>query len=159
RFEVELRSARGHRRGAHRSQLPGSGALFIFFGKHRSALKILFCDGSGMCVFYKRLDQSTFRLPEPLDARATTVAIDERALEALLDGIDVEVPAPKRRRSITPLIVSVEKRSTRRSAVIIHAFTRWADSDSSTGTTEAAARIAALESALAEVRRERDELQ
>ena len=26
------------------------GALFIFFGKHRAALKILFFDGSGMCV-------------------------------------------------------------------------------------------------------------
>lgn len=74
-----------------------SGALFIFFGKHRAALKVLFFDGSGMCVFYKRLDRSTFRVPEPLDARATSVAIDERALEALLDGIDVDAPAPKRR--------------------------------------------------------------
>lgn len=77
-----------------------SGALFIFFGKRRTALKILFFDGSGMCVFYKRLDRSTFKVPEPLDARATSVAIDERALEALLDGIDVEAPAPKRRRSL-----------------------------------------------------------
>jgi transposase len=77
-----------------------SGALFIFFGKHRTALKILFFDGTGMVVFYKRLDHSTFRVPEPLDPRATSVAIDERALEALLDGIDVEAPAPKKRRSI-----------------------------------------------------------
>jgi transposase len=77
-----------------------SGALFIFFGKHRAALKILFFDGSGMCVFYKRLDRSTFKIPEPLDASATSVAIDERALEALLDGIDVEEPAMKRRRSV-----------------------------------------------------------
>jgi transposase len=76
-----------------------SGALFLFFGKHRAALKILFFDGSGMCLFYKRLDRSTFRIPEALDAGASSVAIDERALEALLDGIDVEAPAPKRRRS------------------------------------------------------------
>jgi len=27
-----------------------SGALFVFFGKRRSALKILFFDGSGMCA-------------------------------------------------------------------------------------------------------------
>jgi transposase len=74
-----------------------SGALFIFFGKHRAALKVLFFDGSGMCVFYKRLDAGTFRLPAPTDTRATSVAIDERALEALLDGIDVDRPAPKRR--------------------------------------------------------------
>jgi transposase len=76
-----------------------SGALFVFFGKHRTALKILFFDGSGMCVFYKRLDAGVFKLPTPLDARASSVAIDERALEALLDGIDVETATPKRRRA------------------------------------------------------------
>jgi len=41
-----------------------SGALFLFFGKRRNALKILFFDGSGMCLFYKRLDRRTYRLPE-----------------------------------------------------------------------------------------------
>ena len=40
-----------------------SGALFVFFGKRRSALKILFFDGSGLCLFYKRLDRRTFRVP------------------------------------------------------------------------------------------------
>jgi transposase len=40
-----------------------SGALFVFFGKRRDALKILFFDGSGLCVFYKRLDRGAFRLP------------------------------------------------------------------------------------------------
>ena len=29
-----------------------SGALFVFFGKRRSALKILFFDGGGLCLFY-----------------------------------------------------------------------------------------------------------
>jgi len=75
-----------------------SGALFIFFGKHRAALKVLFFDGSGMCVFYKRLDAGTFRLPAPPDTGASSVVIDERALEALLDGIDIDAPAAKRRR-------------------------------------------------------------
>ena len=36
------------------------GALFVFFGKRREALKILFHDGSGLCLFYKRLDRGTF---------------------------------------------------------------------------------------------------
>ncbi len=71
-------------------------ALFVFFGKRRDAIKILFFDGSGLCLFYKRLDKSTFRLPEaPGDA--TSIAIDERALDDLLDGIDVEVKAAPRR--------------------------------------------------------------
>lgn len=29
-----------------------SGALFVFFGKRKSALKVLFFDGSGLCLFY-----------------------------------------------------------------------------------------------------------
>ncbi len=66
------------------------GALFVFFGKRRDALKVLFFDGSGMCQFYKRLDRGTFRLPEADDGE-TSVVIDERALDDLLDGIDVEI--------------------------------------------------------------------
>lgn len=66
-----------------------SGALFIFFGKRRDALKILFFDGSGMAIFYKRLDRGTFQVPEPPTKSAKHVEIDDAALEALLDGIDV----------------------------------------------------------------------
>jgi transposase len=66
-----------------------SGALFVFFGKRRDAMKLLFYDGSGMCLFYKRLDRGTFRLPVA-EAGTTAVAIEERALDDLLDGIDVE---------------------------------------------------------------------
>jgi transposase len=72
-----------------------SGALFVFFGKRKDALKILFFDGSGMCQFYKRLDRSVFRLPEPLEEGETTVAIDERVLDDLLDGIDVQPKEPQ----------------------------------------------------------------
>jgi transposase len=73
-----------------------SGALFVFFGKRREAIKVLFFDGTGLCLFYKRLDKGTFRLP-PIDGDATSVAIEESALDDLLDGIDVEVKPPSRR--------------------------------------------------------------
>ena len=66
-----------------------SGALFIFFGKRRDALKILFFDGSGMAIFYKRLDRGTFQIPESPNKTAKHVEIDDATLEALLDGIDV----------------------------------------------------------------------
>ena len=72
-----------------------SGALFIYFGKRRDAVKVLFFDGSGMCIFYKRLDRGVFRLPEPCVPDARHVEIDESLLEALLDGIDL-ADAPKR---------------------------------------------------------------
>jgi transposase len=68
---------------------PRSGALFIFFGKRRDALKVLFFDGSGMAIFYKRLDRGTFQIPEPRSKTAKHVEIDDATLEALLDGIDV----------------------------------------------------------------------
>lgn len=74
------------------------GALFVFFGRRREALKVLFFDGSGLCVFYKRLDRSTFRVPEAPTASSRYVTIDDAMLEALLDGIDVEAAPPSRAR-------------------------------------------------------------
>jgi transposase len=76
-----------------------SGALFAFRGKRGDAMKLIFFDGSGLCIFYKRLDRRTFRWPEAHSAGVRSVAIDERALEALLDGIDVEAAAPKTSRA------------------------------------------------------------
>lgn len=66
-----------------------SGALFVFFSKRRTAVKVLFADATGMSVFYKRLDRGTFRLPMHVQG-ATSVTIDERMLDDILDGIDVE---------------------------------------------------------------------
>jgi transposase len=80
-------------------RLPRSGALFLFFGKRKSALKILYFDGSGLCLFYKRLDSATFRVPQASCANATSIALNERELDDLLDGIDVAVdPKPRRGR-------------------------------------------------------------
>lgn len=69
---------------------PRGGSLFVFAGKRRDALKILFFDGSGMCLFYKRLDRGVFRLPTSDEVTSSVVEIEERALDDLLDGIDVE---------------------------------------------------------------------
>lgn len=76
------------------------GALFLFFGKRRDALKVLFFDGSGLCLFYKRLDKGTFRVPEAPREGATALEIDERTLEDLLDGIDIEPASEPRRRRV-----------------------------------------------------------
>ena len=78
-----------------------SGALFIFFGKRKDAVKVLFFDGSGMCQFYKRLDRGVFRLPDPSAPDARHVELDESLLDALLDGVDLgDAPksAPRRKR-------------------------------------------------------------
>ena len=75
-----------------------SGALFVFYGKRRSALKVLFFDGTGLCMFYKRLDRGTFRLPTAPDG-AAVLMIEEHALDALLDSIDLDA-TPARRRDL-----------------------------------------------------------
>jgi len=76
-----------------------SGALFVFFGKSRSALKVLFYDGSGMCIFYKRLDRGTFRIPEAPEG-ANHVVVEEGVLDDLLDGIDIETSTSGGRRAV-----------------------------------------------------------
>ena len=74
-----------------------SGALFVFFGRRRAAIKILFFDGTGLCLLYKRLDKGSFQLPLPLREDDRVVLMDERAFEDLLDGLDLEVSSRKRR--------------------------------------------------------------
>ncbi len=69
------------------------GALFVFYGRRRDALKVLFFDGSGMCIFYKRLDRGVFQLPEAMVDGARHVEVDDATLEALLDGVQVEATA------------------------------------------------------------------
>lgn len=69
------------------------GALFVFFGKRRDALKVLFFDGTGLCMFYKRLDRGAFRLPHAPEG-TTSLVIEERVLDDLLDGVDLD-PEPK----------------------------------------------------------------
>jgi transposase len=78
-----------------------SGALFVFFGRRKDALKVLFFDGSGMAIFYKRLDRNTFKIPEAPRADARYVEVDDATLEALLDGIDVEHAVEARSRPKT----------------------------------------------------------
>jgi transposase len=51
------------------------GALFVFFGRRKDSLKVLFFDGSGMCIFYKRLDRGRFQIPEKSHADAAHVEI------------------------------------------------------------------------------------
>ncbi len=54
-----------------------------------------------MAIFYKRLDRHTFKIPEPASADARYVEVDDSALEALLDGVDIESAADARSRPKT----------------------------------------------------------
>ena len=78
-----------------------SGALFVFFGKRRDALKVLFFDGSGMAIFYKRLDAGRFKIPAATQADMQHVEVDDATLEALLDGIDIDQAVERKSRPKT----------------------------------------------------------
>jgi transposase len=78
------------------------GALFVFIGRRGTAAKVLFFDGTGMCLFHKRLDHGTFRVPPAPAPGAAHLEIDEATFDALLDGLAIapqEAPQrPPRRR-------------------------------------------------------------
>lgn len=71
---------------------PRSGAVFAFFGRRRAAMKVLYFDGTGLCIVYKRLDAGTYRLPLSADGKTRTVVLTERELDDLFAGVDLERP-------------------------------------------------------------------
>jgi transposase len=82
---------------------PRSGALFVFVGRRRQLVKILFADATGICLFAKRLDRGVFSLPAAPAADVAHVEIDEATLDALLDGLALtptseSSPPPRSRR-------------------------------------------------------------
>jgi transposase len=68
-------------------QDPLSGALFLFVNRRRDRLKVLYWDGDGLAIWYRRLEQGTFQMPS-CDQDATAVQIKSDELMMLLRGID-----------------------------------------------------------------------
>lgn len=71
---------------------PRSGAVFVFFGRRRHAMKVLYFDGTGLCILYKRLDAGTFRLPLAHDGGSPPIVLTERELDDLFAGLDLDLP-------------------------------------------------------------------
>jgi transposase len=72
---------------------PLSGALFVFWNRRRDRLKILSFDGTGLWIWYKRLERGRFELPGGPAAGAEVSAAD---LLLVLEGI--ELASVRRRR-------------------------------------------------------------
>jgi transposase len=69
-------------------QDPLSGHLFLFIGRARDRLKVLYWDADGYAVWYKRLEAGTFRLPASGPGE-TAVELAASDLAMLLEGIDL----------------------------------------------------------------------
>ena len=68
---------------------PLSGHLFVFINRRRNRAKILFWDRSGWCIYYKRLEQGTFRAPQRRGLADNKVEIEAAELMLILEGIDL----------------------------------------------------------------------
>ena len=64
---------------------PLSGHVFAFRGRMGDRVKVLYWDGQGMCLFYKRIEKASFVWPTAKDGK---VQITSSQLATLLEGID-----------------------------------------------------------------------
>lgn len=65
---------------------PLSGHLFVFFNRRRDRVKILFWDRTGLCLWYKRLEEGVFKLPVSSEP---SVEVTSTELSLILEGIDL----------------------------------------------------------------------
>jgi transposase len=69
---------------------PKGGALFVFGNRRRNRIKILYFDGTGVCVLAKRLEQGTFNWPRSATEPKAKLKLTPQALQLLLDGVDLK---------------------------------------------------------------------
>jgi transposase len=64
---------------------PLSGHVFVFRGRMGDRVKVLWWDGQGLCLFYKRIEKGSFVWPSAKDGK---VSIAPAQLSSLLEGMD-----------------------------------------------------------------------
>ena len=64
---------------------PFSGAVYVFRAKRTDRIKLIFWDGTGVCLYAKRLEDGEFRWPKVHDGMMRLTAAQ---LSALLEGLD-----------------------------------------------------------------------
>ena len=64
---------------------PFSGAVYVFRAKRADRVKLIFWDGTGLCLFAKRLEDGIFRWPKTEDG---VMRLSAAQLSALLEGLD-----------------------------------------------------------------------
>ena len=94
-------------------QDPMSGHLFAFRNRRGDRLKILWWDREGLAIFYKRLEEGSFRFPSPSDPSdvgaasecTNRIEMSSADLQLVLQGIDLaSAKRSKRYRRPTPTL-------------------------------------------------------
>lgn len=66
---------------------PFSGALFVFMGRRKDRIKVLYWDKTGFCLWYKRLEEAKFSWKRSYEQ--DVLLISHEQLEWLLAGMDI----------------------------------------------------------------------
>jgi transposase len=64
---------------------PFSGAVYVFRAKRADRVKLIFWDGTGVCLFAKRLEDGKFQWPKLQDG---IMRLSAAQFSALLEGLD-----------------------------------------------------------------------
>ena len=70
---------------------PFSGHLFVFRGRRANLIKIVYWDGTGLCLFTKRLEHGVFLWPSNVEPGGTLM-LTSAQLSMLIDGVDWRAP-------------------------------------------------------------------
>jgi transposase len=71
---------------------PFAEALFVFGNRRFSAIKVLYWERNGFCLWQKRLEQDRFSWPKPDEVGIVTLTVQQ--LEWLLAGFDINRMRP-----------------------------------------------------------------
>ena len=83
---------------------PCNGAVFIFINKRRDKIKLLHWQGISFTLYYKRLEEGTFEMPE-YDKQAGSITLSYTQIVMLVDGLSIK--NIKKRKRYTPEIQTV----------------------------------------------------
>ena len=64
---------------------PFDGAIYVFRAKRADRIKLVYWDGTGVCLFAKRLEEREFRWPKIQDG---VIRLSAAEFSALLEGLD-----------------------------------------------------------------------
>jgi transposase len=75
---------------------PRSGEVFIFINKTRDKIKLLQWQDSGFVLYYKRLEQGTFELPQYEELEGIIV-LSYTKMAMMVDGLSIKNIASRKR--------------------------------------------------------------
>ena len=80
------------------SQDPLNGAVYIFFNRSRTQVKLLHFEGDGFALYQKRLESGTYEIPPLTEEKE--IRISSESLQLILQGIQLKSVQRRKRFSL-----------------------------------------------------------